>query len=154
MAPLVTHGWELKSSLPMRTGCGCGRKWVVGHGKTFSGPWMEGTPPSLDSRLVSGHCQLGVAQALNPLPACCLLLWDVLRTPPTTQLQWFGPLWDPLQPGTWRTVSFPGITGGSIGSRDTGPMEGSLHLLHPHGYSSPPPYCLILWGVEWLSPKV
>lgn len=87
---------------------------------------------------------VGCDGALNPLPACCLLLWDFLCTPPKNQLQWFGPLWDLLQPGTWRTGSFPGII--------AGPMEEHLHFLHLHGYS--PPYCLILWGVEWLSPQV
>lgn len=53
------------------------------------------------------------------------------------------------------TVPFPGTVGDVTGSRDGRDMERHWHHLYPRGYClSPPPHCLILWDVEWLSPQV
>lgn len=126
--------------------------WEVGSRKALSGPRMEETPPSRASRLVSGYCQLGVAGALNPLPAYSFLLWDSLRTPPKTQLQWFGPLCALLGPGTWRTVSFPGTIGGLIKVGTT--VLWRAPSLPPWVLSPPPSILLYFVGVEWLGPQV
>lgn len=120
--------------------------WEVGSGMQESPLWTPdgGNAPFTGFRLVSGYCQLGVAGALNPLPACSFLLWDSLRTPPKTQLQWFGPLCALLGPGTWRTVSFPGTIGGLIKVGPT--VLWRAPSLPPWVLSLPPPYCFILWG--------
>lgn len=90
-------------------------------GGPLSGPWMEGTPPFQASTVSRVWLRLSIIY----LPAVfCFETPCVPCTPSKTQLHRFGPLWDPLQLGPWRTVSFLGTMGGLIGSRDNGPMEG------------------------------
>lgn len=139
---LVTHSWDLTSSFPMRTGCGCGRKWDMGKSSLDPG-WRERPLSGLPDGCLGtvrgvwlglSICWLSSALGFPayPTPSSASVVWSPLGS---------APAWCLEDHFLSRNI------GGLLGRREAGPLEGHLHLLYPYGYSSPISILLDFVGV-------